>query len=79
MSSPPRPKPKLDSVNRAFWTGGAEGKLMIVKCGDCGEFTHPPQILCRHCQSENVAPTAVAGSSRKSCSSALISGTAMPT
>ncbi len=61
MSSPPRPKPKLDSVNRAFWTGGAEGKLMIVKCGDCGEFTHPPQILCRHCQSENVAPAAVAG------------------
>ena len=34
---------------------------MIVKCGDCGEFTHPPQILCRHCQSENVAPTPVAG------------------
>jgi len=59
--NPPRPRPKLDADNRAFWTGGAEGKLMIVQCGDCGEFTHPPRLLCRHCQSENVAPQAVAG------------------
>lgn len=57
----PRPRPKLDQINRAFWTGGAEGKLMIVKCDDCGKFTHPPMILCRHCQSEMVAPQAVAG------------------
>ncbi|WP_254514762.1 Zn-ribbon domain-containing OB-fold protein [Novosphingobium sp. G106] len=61
MSSPPRPVPKLDAENRAFWTGGAEGKLNITQCGDCGKFTHPPRILCRHCQSENVAPAAVAG------------------
>jgi uncharacterized protein len=59
--SPPRPKPKLDAENRAFWTGGAEGKLNIVKCGDCGQYTHPPRILCRHCQSENIATEAVAG------------------
>ena len=61
MSSPPRPKPKLDAENRAFWTGGAAGKLNITRCGDCGQYTHPPRILCRHCQSENVAPHAVAG------------------
>jgi uncharacterized OB-fold protein len=59
--SPPRPQPKLDQENRAFWTGGAEGKLNIVKCHDCGQYTHPPRILCRHCQSENIAPEAVAG------------------
>jgi uncharacterized OB-fold protein len=56
-----RPKPKLDATNRPFWTGGAENKLNITKCGDCGQYTHPPRILCRHCQSENVAPAAVAG------------------
>jgi uncharacterized protein len=61
MPSPPRPSPKLDSINRAFWTGGAEGELRIVHCDDCGQYTHPPMILCRHCQSENVAPKAVAG------------------
>lgn len=59
--NPPRPKPKLDVENRAFWTGGAEGKLLIAKCGDCGQYTHPPRLICRHCQSENIAPDAVPG------------------
>lgn len=61
MSSPKRPRPRLDAENRAFWTGGAEGKLNIMKCGDCGKFTHPPLLMCRHCQGENMAPHAVSG------------------
>lgn len=60
-SPPPRPRPRLDNDNRAFWTGGADGKLNIVRCADCHQFTHPPRQICRHCQSENVAPEAVAG------------------
>jgi uncharacterized OB-fold protein len=59
--SPPRPRPRLDNDNRAFWTGGADGKLNMMKCGDCGQFTHPPRQICRHCQSENMAAEAVAG------------------
>ena len=59
--NPPRPRPRLDAENRAFWTGGAEGKLYIMKCSDCGEYTHPPKLLCRRCHSENVAPAAVTG------------------
>lgn len=62
--NPPRPRPKLDSLNRPFWTGGAEGKLYITKCQDCGEFTHPPLPVCRHCQSEKVGPHAVAGTGK---------------
>lgn len=58
---PPRPRPKLDADNRAFWTGGADGNLNMMKCGDCGQFTHPPRQICRHCQSENMAAEAVAG------------------
>lgn len=59
--NPPRPRPRLDADNRAFWTGGADGRLNIMRCGDCGEYTHPPRQICRHCQSENMAPEAVAG------------------
>jgi uncharacterized protein len=59
--NPPRPRPRLDAENRAFWIGGGEGKLYIMKCGDCSEYTHPPKPLCRHCHSENVAPAAVKG------------------
>lgn len=58
---PKRPRPRLDADNRAFWTGGADGALKLVKCGDCGQFTHPPRQICRHCQSENVAAEAVVG------------------
>ena len=62
---PKRPLPKLDAVNRPFWTGGDPandgGKLFITHCRDCGEWTHPPREFCRHCQSENVGPQAVPG------------------
>lgn len=57
----PRPQPRLDSENRAFWTGGAEGKLQLMRCRECSTFLHPPRLVCRKCLSENVAPEAVAG------------------
>ena len=56
-----RPRPRLDTDNRAFWTGGARNELRIVQCGDCGGFVHPPREFCRDCLSENVVPVAVAG------------------
>jgi uncharacterized protein len=57
----PRPLPRLDASNRAFWTGGAENQLQLMRCGDCDSFVHPPRPVCRNCLSENVAPEAVAG------------------
>lgn len=57
----PRPLPRLDADNRAFWTGGAEGELRLTRCLDCSRFIHPPRPVCRHCLSENVAAEAVAG------------------
>ena len=53
--------PRLDSENRFFWTSGADGKLRLLRCQDCGAFTHPPRPVCRHCLSEQVTPEAVAG------------------
>lgn len=60
----PRPRPRLDADNRAFWTGGAEGKLLICRCGDCGTWIHPPQPVCRKCWGENVSPRPVSGYAR---------------
>jgi uncharacterized OB-fold protein len=56
-----RTLPRLDADNRAFWTGGAEGELRIMRCKDCDAFIHPPRPVCRNCLSENVAPEAVEG------------------
>lgn len=56
-----RPRPRLDRDNRAFWTGGADGQLMICRCGDCGQWLHPPQPVCRSCWSDNVAAQPASG------------------
>jgi uncharacterized OB-fold protein len=56
-----RTLPRLDSDNRAFWTGGAAGELRLHRCGDCGHFVHPPRPVCSKCLSEAVTPEAVAG------------------
>lgn len=57
-----RPLPELTPENTAFWTGGAEGKLMIAFCGDCEHAIHPPQLVCPKCWSETVDFRAVSGS-----------------
>jgi uncharacterized OB-fold protein len=45
------PLPALDPDNREFWTGGADGRLIIHRCGTCRRWTHPPMPVCRHCRS----------------------------
>jgi uncharacterized OB-fold protein len=57
----PRPMPRLDAVNRPFWTGGGVGELRIMRCADCAVFIHPPRPVCPKCLSENVAPQVVPG------------------
>ncbi|ETI61170.1 DNA-binding protein [Sphingobium sp. C100] len=57
----PRPLPQLDELNRAFWTGGSAGRLMIMRCQSCAAYIHPPRPVCRTCLSEDVSPEAVSG------------------
>lgn len=56
-----RALPRLDRHNRDFWTGGEQGELRILHCRDCDGYIHPPRPVCRHCLSENVGPSVVAG------------------
>lgn len=53
--------PELDKLNTFFWTSGADGKLRILRCSDCGHWLHPPGIICPQCLSRNLAPQAVSG------------------
>jgi uncharacterized protein len=55
------PLPELDLDNRAFWTGGASGQLLITRCQGCGTWLHPPRPACRVCHGTDVVPTAAAG------------------
>jgi uncharacterized OB-fold protein len=56
-----RPRPRLDAENTAFWTGGAQGRLQIMRCRDCSSYIHPPRVVCHTCLSENVVPESVPG------------------
>jgi len=62
--TPPAPlriPPQLDSNNRAFWTGGLAGQLLIAHCRACGWWNHPASPVCRACLSRNVRPEPVSG------------------
>ena len=60
-TSAKRPLPGLTHDNRAFWTGGESGQLLIQRCGACGRFQHPPRPMCTSCGGRAVQPTPVSG------------------
>jgi uncharacterized protein len=53
--------PTLTPENRPFWTGGADGKLLILRCGACGRWVHPPAAECPTGDGGALAPEAVSG------------------
>ena len=46
---PARMLPELNDHNRAFWTGGADGQLMIAFCVTCELWVGPPAADCPDC------------------------------
>ena len=56
----PRMLPTLTPHNRAFWTGGASGQLLIQRCTSCGRWVHPPDDHCGACGGE-LRPEPVSG------------------
>jgi uncharacterized OB-fold protein len=61
MAEANAPLPALEPGNIAFWTGGANGELMISRCGYCRRWLHPPVPVCRFCLSTDVAPEPSSG------------------
>jgi hypothetical protein len=42
--------PAPDELNRPYWDGAKEGKLIIQRCQSCGYYNHPPNYLCINCK-----------------------------
>jgi uncharacterized OB-fold protein len=53
--APARMLPKLGEHNRAFWTGGADGQLLIARCTRCELWVSPPAEDCPDCGGALVA------------------------
>ena len=45
----PRVLPDLTEASRAFWTGGSDGRLMILHCDRCARWVHPTREACLAC------------------------------
>jgi acetyl-CoA acetyltransferase/uncharacterized OB-fold protein len=56
-----RPLPELNPWSEWFWTSGADGRLRIQGCSDCGTLVHPPVPVCPVCRSRSSKPTPVSG------------------
>jgi uncharacterized OB-fold protein len=56
-----RPVPAYDPLAAFFWESGADGRLRIMRCADCGFYLHPPSHPCPQCFSADVAPAMVSG------------------
>ncbi len=61
MTDVKAPLPALDPGNTPFWTGGADGLLLISRCGACRRWLHPPVPVCRFCLSTDIAPEPSSG------------------
>jgi uncharacterized OB-fold protein len=58
--SVPRVLPRLTAANRPFWSGGAQGELLILRCQACGRWVHPPTDRCPTCDG-SLHPEPVSG------------------
>ena len=52
---PARMLPALNEHNRAFWTGGGDGQLLIARCTQCELWVQPPAADCPECGGELIA------------------------
>ena len=57
-ATPARMLPELHDQNRTFWTGGADGQLMIARCTQCALWVSPPAADCPDCGGALVAQAA---------------------
>ncbi|MET8246131.1 Zn-ribbon domain-containing OB-fold protein [Streptomyces sp. NPDC005202] len=53
--------PEADAFTRTYWDAAAEGRLLVRRCGACGQAHHYPREFCPHCWSEDVTWEAVSG------------------
>lgn len=61
QSSTTKPRPRIDSVNRGFWSLAKERRLSVQKCDACDHIHFPGSPVCPNCLSEDQSWTPVSG------------------
>jgi hypothetical protein len=53
---PDRPVPQpITPESKPYWDGLKEGKLMLPKCGACGQAFFYPRVICPKCHSRDLS------------------------
>ena len=55
MTWEPRPVPDVTPETDQFWSGAAEGRLLLNRCEDCGLVYFYPRAHCPDCLSPDVS------------------------
>ncbi len=53
--------PKINQIDRPFWEGTAQGKLLLHKCRSCGKLQFFPRVVCVQCFSSDIEWIPVSG------------------
>lgn len=56
-----RPTPHSGPRTTSYWTSGADGKLRVLRCQECGWYVHPPLPVCPVCRSRTLRFVPVSG------------------
>ncbi len=56
-----RPMPSPSWLTKPFWDATKQGKLMLQRCTQCGEYVWTPQQACRTCLTETLEWTQSSG------------------
>jgi uncharacterized protein len=56
-----RPRPAPNAQSSPYWDGARDGRLVIQRCGSCGEWNHPPGPCCRACGGSGLTFEEVSG------------------
>lgn len=55
------PAPIVNADSAGFWEAAREDKLVLQKCGGCGELRYFPRYLCTGCGSDDTTWVEVSG------------------
>lgn len=47
-----KPLPVPTDWSRPFWEGAKQHRLLLKKCGKCGNIDQPPYLYCTNCMAE---------------------------
>lgn len=50
-----KPQPRVTELNRPFWNGCNEGRLVIQRCPACEKAIFYPRVCCPFCQHGDLA------------------------